>query len=142
MPNMYPFEDFWAIWPDKRNIGRARIWWKSHKPSMELGKTIVEAVIWQSKAGTLKRGYKYTPHASTWLNGARWLDENPAEERKKAAEYAKRARGQKQWQEFFDANSKYIESAPEARLREIYHWTPQYRKIIDLLRPEIKKKHD
>jgi hypothetical protein len=74
MPNA--FETFWAAYPRKTAKVKAREAWKKLDPVGGLLDTIMTAVSAQSNSRDwLKEGGKYIPHASTWLNGARWEDE-------------------------------------------------------------------
>lgn len=67
------FEEFWLVYPRKVGKGHARKAW--------------DRAIKQASAEDLIRGAvrlarqnleeRFTPHASTWLNGERWLDAEP-----------------------------------------------------------------
>jgi len=67
------FDDFWKAYPLKKNKGAAKRAWKG-----AINKTDAETLI----AGALKyrdaltRDPDFTAHASSWLNGERWEDED------------------------------------------------------------------
>ena len=70
------FERFWQVYPRKTAKMEARKVWKRLDPVGGLLDTIMAAVAVQAKSRDwLKENGKYIPHASTWLNGARWEDE-------------------------------------------------------------------
>lgn len=66
------FEDFWKVYPHKRDKGHAEKAWKAaiRKADPEL---ILEAIRHQAPS-IASRKPEYRPHAATWLNGQRWLD--------------------------------------------------------------------
>ena len=72
------FEDFWTIYPKKRNKGQALTAWgkicnknpKNRPTWKEIRKAVQEQAKskqWQDK--------QYIPNASTWLNQSRWLND-------------------------------------------------------------------
>jgi hypothetical protein len=66
------FERFWGVYPRKVGRDDAERAWLKLKADDALTDRIIAAVTLQA------RGWddpKYTPHASTWLNGGRWKDE-------------------------------------------------------------------
>jgi hypothetical protein len=70
------FEDFWKSYP--RRIGKGEAWksWKRIAPDQSLRERICASLAVQSQRKEwLKDGGQFIPHPSTWLNGARWLDE-------------------------------------------------------------------
>jgi len=75
------FEQFWTVYPRKVGKGAARKAFAKIKPSEELLKRMVVAVVAQSKTEmwTKDKG-QYIPNPSTWLNQERWEDEiNPTD---------------------------------------------------------------
>ncbi len=75
------FEQFWTVYPRKVGKGAARKAFAKIKPSEELLKRMVTAVIVQSKTEmwTKDKG-QYIPNPATWLNQERWEDEiNPTD---------------------------------------------------------------
>lgn len=74
MPNA--FETFWAAYPRKTAKGEARKAWAKLDPVGGLLDTIMAAVEAQKNSRQwLDKGGRFIPHASTWLNQARWEDE-------------------------------------------------------------------
>lgn len=78
LPETNLFETFWSHYPKKvakfaakRAFNRA-----IHLTSLEVMLTAIHAQI---QSDQWQRGY--IPHASTWLNGGRWLDETPPQSR-------------------------------------------------------------
>jgi len=65
------FDSFWAVYPRKVAVGKARIAWAKAIKSANPELIIAGAV----KLAAAKRDPKYTPHASTWLNAQQWSDE-------------------------------------------------------------------
>lgn len=67
------FEDFWRVYPKKVGKGQARIAFRSALKKATKDELISAAQAFaQQHAATDKQ---FIPHASTWLNGERWLDE-------------------------------------------------------------------
>lgn len=73
------FEQFWAVYPRKVGKGAARKAFAKIKPSEELLKRMVVAVVAQTKSTAwTDEGGRYIPSPSRWLNEERWEDEiNP-----------------------------------------------------------------
>ena len=70
------FEAFWRAYPRKTAKTAARTAWKKLAPVGGLLDTIMAAVAAQSNSRQwLADGGRFIPHASTWLNQARWEDE-------------------------------------------------------------------
>lgn len=68
------FEDFWQVYPKKVGKGQARIAFRSALKKATKDELISAAQTFaQQHAATDKQ---FIPHASTWLNGERWLDES------------------------------------------------------------------
>ena len=68
------FEDFWQVYPKKVGKGQARIAFRSAIKKATKDELISSAQVFaQQHAATDKQ---FVPHASTWLNGERWLDES------------------------------------------------------------------
>ena len=68
------FEDFWQVYPKKVGKGQARIAFRSAIKKATKDELISSAQAFaQQHAATDKQ---FVPHASTWLNGERWLDES------------------------------------------------------------------
>jgi len=67
------FELFWNNYPKKVGKGKAELAWAKHKPNIDL---VLKTLTWQkeSKDWFADNG-KFIPHATTWINGKRWLDE-------------------------------------------------------------------
>lgn len=75
------FAEFWDAYPRREGKQAAARAFAKLSPSPELLATITGAVERQKKRGCLEPrsvdGRSVIPHASTWLNGRRWLDEPP-----------------------------------------------------------------
>lgn len=84
LPNYQPewFKRFWAIYPRKTNRIQTVRAWEELKPDRALCDVMAAAIRAQMKTEQWKKGMRLIPHPSTWLDGARWLDEVDEEERK------------------------------------------------------------
>ena len=73
------FEQFWEVYPRKVGKGAARKAFAKIKPSEELLKRMVVAIVAQTKSTAwTDEGGRYIPSPSRWLNEERWEDEiNP-----------------------------------------------------------------
>ena len=70
------FERFWTAYPRKTAKTAARKAWAKLDPVNGLLDSIMAAVAAQSNSRQwLADGGRFIPHASTWLNNARWEDE-------------------------------------------------------------------
>lgn len=73
------FEQFWEKYPNHKNKQAAKKKWDRLKPSTQLFKEIMDALSWMLKTfDWTKENGRFVPHASTWLNQKRWLDEREA----------------------------------------------------------------
>ena len=73
------FDQFWSVYP-KRVAKKAarRAWDKLHADEALLDKMLA-ALEWQTKLDSWTReGGRYIPNPATWLNAARWEDEQEA----------------------------------------------------------------
>lgn len=76
--NMEGFEEFWRYFPRRRGRGEAEKAWPK---AVAAADGDVETILCGLKVqiGTdaldMKENGKYCPHASTWLNQKRWMDE-------------------------------------------------------------------
>lgn len=74
-PTLTVFDDFWTAYPRKKGKGQARTAWnravKKVDPAVIIA-GVVQFRQWCEQDGTEPQ---FIPHASTWLNGERWLDE-------------------------------------------------------------------
>ena len=70
------FDQFWQLYPRKKNKGQAERVWAKLLPSDELVAAILDGLE-RAKAGHdwQKEGGKYIPHPATWLNAKGWEDE-------------------------------------------------------------------
>jgi 5-methylcytosine-specific restriction endonuclease McrA len=76
------FDQFWQLYPRKKNKGQAERVWARLRPNDELFAAIL-AGLERAKASYdwQKEGGKYIPYPATWLNAKGWEDEyTPAEE--------------------------------------------------------------
>jgi uncharacterized protein YdaU (DUF1376 family) len=72
------FNQFWNSYPRKVGKTAALKAWLKHDPDIDL---VLKALEWQKKSPQwFKNNGLYIPHASTWINGSRWLDEPTQEE--------------------------------------------------------------
>lgn len=69
------FERFWTLYPRKTNRVAAVRAWDKLRPDFQLCETMAKALRAQINMPQWKEGTQHIPHPSTWLNGARWLDE-------------------------------------------------------------------
>jgi len=69
------FEQFWKLYPKKKGRKDAAKAWTKLKPNEELRQTLITALGSHcASEDWTKDGGRYTPNASTWLNGERWTD--------------------------------------------------------------------
>tara|TARA_Y100000310_G_scaffold334082_1_gene412968 strand:+ start:717 stop:1526 length:810 start_codon:yes stop_codon:yes gene_type:complete len=74
------FETWWSAWPRKEGKGTAWASWQSADlPAFDVLALSVKSwtPIWKSRSADPKDPWKYTPLASSWLNGRKWEDEAP-----------------------------------------------------------------
>jgi hypothetical protein len=72
------FERFWAAYPRKFGKQKARDAWARIHPSTGLLEQMLTTLAWQIESDDWMRDAgKYIPHPTTWLNAARWEDEEP-----------------------------------------------------------------
>jgi hypothetical protein len=77
------FDAFWQLFPRKVAKASALKAWKKAATSEAVKDAIMAGLKrfvdeWRVISGFTPFTIKYFPHASTWLNGRRWEDENPA----------------------------------------------------------------
>ena len=73
------FEQFWSLYPKKRDKKDAEDIWKKLQPDKELNEKILRAVREQSTWRSWRKdGGQFIPYAKTWLNGRKWDDEPSA----------------------------------------------------------------
>lgn len=70
------FEQFWKAYPRKTAQAQALKAWQKIKKDLPPIDELV-AIIERQKAWSTFANSKYIPHPATWLNGGRWLDEEP-----------------------------------------------------------------
>lgn len=74
--NIDHFESFWTVYPRKVGKAQARKAWDKLKLDDETVKMIAENIALRIKHGEWSDSNKtFIPHASTYLNNARWEDE-------------------------------------------------------------------
>lgn len=70
------FNEFWKLYPKKRDKANARKKWLKLKPNDELFKTIISALTKQIQSEQWQKDNgQYIPYPTTWINGERWEDE-------------------------------------------------------------------
>lgn len=76
-PRYHPdwFERFWTLYPRKTNRVAAVRAWDKLSPDLDLCRVMAVAIKAQMQTPQWRDGPEHIPHPSTWLNGARWLDE-------------------------------------------------------------------
>jgi hypothetical protein len=76
LPYSAAFERFWKCYPNKTGKGKAWAVWQRIKPDLQLAGKFEDAIAWQvTQPQWQKDGGQFIPHAATWLNQKRWLDE-------------------------------------------------------------------
>jgi hypothetical protein len=72
------FADFWAAWPKKESRADAVKAFAKLSPADQAA-AASRADTWLTARPDLAEParYRYIPHATTWLNNARWTDDNP-----------------------------------------------------------------
>ncbi len=70
------FDEFWAVYPNKRDKSKARELWQKLAPDEALKKQIIAAVKQQARSEEWTKDCgQYVPYPSTWLRRRRWEDE-------------------------------------------------------------------
>lgn len=73
---VFPFDEFWAVYPKKKAKQDAIKAWDKLKPDNAMGRAIIKAVQAQKLTQDWqKNGGAYIPYPATYLNGRRWEDE-------------------------------------------------------------------
>jgi hypothetical protein len=71
------FDAFWGTYPNRKAKQDAVKAWQKLSPDASLQAIILTAVAVQSQSADWRKdGGRFIPHAATWLNGQRWLDES------------------------------------------------------------------
>jgi hypothetical protein len=73
------FNEFWSAYPKKVSKDAALRAWCSVSADDHHQEILTALDAMLSSEGWVKDGGKFIPHASTWLNGRRWLDVVEAE---------------------------------------------------------------
>ncbi len=81
------FNRFWATYPRKISKGQAEKTWAKIDPDDALTETIIKAIGEAKQRDSRFREERFTPHPSTWLNGAEWENQYGAEEAKNDGTY-------------------------------------------------------
>ena len=76
MPARADFEDFWSIYPRKVGKGQARTAYACAR--RKVGAEVLLTAVEAQRHHLIRDGERFCPHASTWLNGERWLDDPSA----------------------------------------------------------------
>lgn len=70
------FDEFWKLYPKKKDKANARKKWLKLKPDDELFETIISALKKQIQSEQWQKDNgQYIPYPTTWINGERWEDE-------------------------------------------------------------------
>jgi hypothetical protein len=70
------FQQWWKLYPNKKDIGHARQTFRSKITTPELFERAIAAIKAQAPA-MLRQEPQYRKHPGTWLNGECWEDETP-----------------------------------------------------------------
>ena len=68
------FEDWWSHYPKKTGKGQARVAYRAAMKKVTHDELVAAADAFSQQC--LHKEKQFIPHASTWLNGERWLDED------------------------------------------------------------------
>lgn len=72
------FEQFWSVYPKKKNKGKAELAFAKLAMDDELLQTILQAVEVASQSDDWRKSNgQFIPHPSSWLNARGWEDESP-----------------------------------------------------------------
>lgn len=69
------FAEFWKAYPRKKDKGHAEKAWTKAVKETDPSLIIHAAIQFRQWCQQEQREAQFIPHASTWLNGKRWLDE-------------------------------------------------------------------
>ena len=72
-PTVLMFDDFWKLWPRKE--GKAVAVKAYQKATKKISESELLEYARKYVNSPARPELKYVPHAATWLNGERWLDE-------------------------------------------------------------------
>lgn len=106
------FDLFWKNYPRKEKKQDAIKSWKKIKPNETLFNEILSAIDQQKTWASWLSGY--IPHATTWLNGKRWEDEQPRQQN--IVPLTNRPNSQS-WQSKEDERKAFNKAAQEEFLR-------------------------
>jgi hypothetical protein len=67
------FEEFWQVYPRKVGKGQARVAFKTALRKATKDELVSAASTYAESVRSTEQNF--IPHASTWLNGERWLDQ-------------------------------------------------------------------
>lgn len=77
------FDEFYSLYPKKRNKQEAFKAWKRLAPDEALIAEIKAALEWQKASDDWKKDAgQFIPYPASWLNGHRWEDEQPTSQQK------------------------------------------------------------
>jgi hypothetical protein len=68
------FDEFWALYPRRRGVGQARKAWPKAVKAAGSPQAILDGLKVNLHTLDMREDGRFCPHASTWLNGERWLD--------------------------------------------------------------------
>ena len=71
------FDAFWKAYPNKKAKQNAIKAWKKLKPNDDLQQVILSDIRRRMGGEWKDEAYQFIPHPATYLNGARWEDEQP-----------------------------------------------------------------
>ena len=72
-PKAMAFDDFWSVWPRKE--GKANAVKAYEKALKQISEPELMEKVRAYVSSPARPDVKFVPHAATWLNGERWLDD-------------------------------------------------------------------
>lgn len=88
------FDRVWSAYPRKVGKDAAAKAFAKRKPDAALVEAMVKAIETQKRsADWTKDGGQFIPHLATWLNGGRWMDEQPSSVDPALADLFRRGQG-------------------------------------------------
>lgn len=77
------FEEFYKLYPKKKNKAKTKEWFTKHKVNEETFKLIIKSVEYNIKNSKQWQNEQYIPYPTTYLNNKSWEDLEDIEEKEK-----------------------------------------------------------